>query len=139
MMTSVSRAAAMRGASIITGINVLVASGFSLAGLVSPQSVLPGADTPGRASQVFALYAAARTIPLALFALVAIYRQSAKALLVLGALAGVVQLLDAGVGAFQSDVGRTLGPLMIAALQFVSVFFLARTIGADAPERGRGL
>jgi hypothetical protein len=33
--------------SIITGINVLVASGFSLAGLVSPQSVLPGADTPG--------------------------------------------------------------------------------------------
>jgi hypothetical protein len=72
-MTSVSRAAAMRGASIITGINVLVASGFSLAGLVSPQSVLPGAGTPGRASQVFALYAAARTIPLALFALVAIY------------------------------------------------------------------
>ena len=43
-MTSVSRAAAMRGASIITGINVLVASGFSLAGLVSPQSVLPGAE-----------------------------------------------------------------------------------------------
>jgi hypothetical protein len=73
MMTSVSRAAAMRGASIIAGINVLVASGFSLAGLVSPQSVLPGAGTPGRASQVFALYAAARTIPLALFALVAIY------------------------------------------------------------------
>jgi len=72
-MTSVSRAAAMRGASIIAGINVLVASGFSLAGLVSPQSVLPGAGTPGRASQVFALYAAARTIPLALFALVAIY------------------------------------------------------------------
>jgi len=58
-MTSLSRAAAMRGASIITGINVLVASGFSLAGLVSPQSVLRGA--------------AARTIPLALFALVAIY------------------------------------------------------------------
>jgi hypothetical protein len=46
---------------------------FLLAGLVSPQSVLPGAGTPGRASQVFALYAAARTIPLALFALVAIY------------------------------------------------------------------
>ena|ERR1700734_1946539 len=72
-MTSVSRPAAMRGASIIAGINVLVASGFSLAGLVSPQSVLLGAGTPGRASQVFALYAAARTIPLALFALAAIY------------------------------------------------------------------
>jgi hypothetical protein len=137
-MVSVSRAVAMRGASIVTGINVLVASGFSLAGLVSPRSVLPGADTPGNASQIFALYAAARTIPLALFVLVAIYRQSAKALLVLGALAGAVQLLDAGVGAFQGDVGKTIGPLAIAALQIVSVFFLARTIDPAAPERGRG-
>ncbi len=128
----------MRGASIVTGINVLVASGFSLAGLFSPQSILPAADPPGHASQIFALYAAARTIPLALFVFVAIYRQSAKALLVLGALAGVVQLLDAGVGAFQDDVGKTTGSLAIAALQFISVFFLARTIDADAPERARG-
>jgi hypothetical protein len=125
----------MRGASVVTGLNVLVASGFSLAGLVSPQSVLPGGDPPpGHASQIFALYAAARTIPLALFALVAIYRQSAQALLVLGALAGVVQLLDAGVGVFQGDAGKTIGPLIIAALQFISVFFLARTIDVDAPE-----
>jgi hypothetical protein len=124
----------MRGASIVTGINVLVASGFSLAALISPQAVLPGPDAPSRASQIFALYAAARTIPLSLFALVAIYRQSAKALLVLGALAGVVQLLDAGVGALQGDVGKTIGPLVIAALQFISVFFLASTIDPHAPE-----
>jgi hypothetical protein len=138
-MTSVSRAVAMRGASIVTGVNVLVASGFSLAGLVSPQLILPGGDTPGHASQVFALYAAARTIPLGLFALVAIYRQSANSLLVLGALAGVVQLLDAGVGIFQGDVGKTIGPLVIAALQFVAVFFLARTIDAGAGMTERTL
>jgi hypothetical protein len=72
-----------------------------------------------------------------LFALVAIYRQSAQALLVLGALAGVVQLLDAGVGVFQGDASKTIGPLVIAALQFISVFFLARAIDADAPQRGR--
>jgi hypothetical protein len=137
-MTSVSRTAAMRAASVVTGVNVLVASGFSLAGLVSPQSVLPGADAPTHASQIFALYAAARTIPLALFVFAAIYRQSAKALLVLGALAGVVQLLDAGVGVFQGDVGKTIGPLAIAALQFVAVFFLARTVDAEGPRRGRG-
>jgi hypothetical protein len=131
-MTSVSRAVAMRGASIVTGVNVLVASGFSLAGLVSPESILPGADAPGDASLIFALYAAARTIPLALFVFLAIYRQSAKALLVLGTLAGVVQLLDAGVGVFQVDVGKTIGPLVIAALQFVAVFFLAGTIDAGA-------
>ena len=45
-----------------------------------------------------------------------------------------MQLLDAGVGVFQGDVGKTIGPLVIAALQFVAVFFLARTIDADAPE-----
>lgn len=125
----------MRAASIVTAINVLVASGFSLAGLISPQSVLPtAAEGLSRASQIFALYAAARTIPLALFVLAAIYRQSVKALVVLGALAGAVQLLDAGVGAFQGDVGKTLGPLVIAALQFVAVFFLARTIDLRAVE-----
>ena len=138
-MTTVSSAAAMRGASIVTGVNVLVASGFSLAGLVSPQSILPGADAPSDASLIFALYAAARTIPLALFVFLAIYRQSAKALLVLGTLAGVVQLLDAGVGVFQGDVGKTIGPLVIAALQFVAVFFLARTIDAGAGMTERTL
>ena len=138
-MTTVSRAAAMRGASIVTGVNVLVASGFSLAGLVSPQSILPGADAPSDASLIFALYAAARTIPRALFVFLAIYRQSAKALLVLGALAGVVQLLDAGVGVFQGDVSKTIGPLVIAALQFVAVFFLARTIDAGAGMTERTL
>jgi hypothetical protein len=138
-MTTVSSAAAMRGASIVTGVNVLVASGFSLAGLVSPESILPGADAPSDASLIFALYAAARTIPLALFVFLAIYRQSAKALLVLGTLAGVVQLLDAGVGVFQGDVGKTIGPLVIAALQFVAVFFLARTIDAGAGMTERTL
>jgi hypothetical protein len=133
-MTSLSSAAAMRAASIVTATNVLVASGLSLVGLISPQSVLPAADTPSGASHIFALYAAARTVPLALFALAAIDRQSAKALLVLGALAGVVQLLDAGVGAFQGDLGKTLGPLVIALLQFAAVFFLARTIDPRAPE-----
>jgi hypothetical protein len=138
-MTSVSRAVAMRGASIVTGVNILVASGFSLAGLVSPQLILPEGATPGRASQIFALYAAARTIPLGLFALVTIYRQSANSLLVLGALAGVVQLLDAGVGTFQGDVGKRIGPLVIAALQFAAVFFLARTIDTGAGMTARTL
>ena len=51
-------------------------------------------------------------------------------------MAGVVHLLDAGVGVFQGDAGETSGSLVIAALQFVSVFFLAITIDADAPNEG---
>jgi hypothetical protein len=127
-----SRATAMHVAALATGVNVLVASGFSIAGLVSPQSILPLAAPPNEASLIFALYAAARTIPLALFALGAIYSRSALALLILGALAGVMQLLDAGVGIVQSDFGKTIGPLAIAALQFVSLYYLRRATSGES-------
>jgi len=55
------------------------------------------------------MYAAARTIPLAFMALIAIYKQSQSALLILGTLAGFIQLLDAGVGLLQHDQGNQSG------------------------------
>ena len=73
------------------------------------------------------MYAAARTIPLALMALIAIYKQSEPALLILGTLAGFIQLLDAGVGLLQHDLGKSIGPLVIAALQFFAVYLLNRS------------
>ena len=73
---------------------------------------------------LLAMYAAARTIPLALFALGAIYKQAAPALLILGALAGTVQLLDVGIGLFQHDLRKCAGPLFLAALQFFVVYLL---------------
>src|SRR3984957_14373699 len=91
---------AMRLASLVTAINVLVASGFSIVAIFRPQYLVPAESVPTEASLVFAMYAAARTIPLALFALAAIYKRATTALLVLGALAGAVQLLDAGIGLF---------------------------------------
>jgi hypothetical protein len=114
-------------ASLVTAINVLVASGFSIAGLLNPQSILPAGYVPTEASSVFAMYAAARTIPLALMTLVAIYKREASALLILGALAGTIQLLDAGVGLFQQDTGKFAGPLLIAALQFSVLPLLSRS------------
>jgi hypothetical protein len=134
MTTLFSRTTAVCVASVVTALNVLVASGFSIAGLVHPQSVLPAADPPTDASLIFALYAAARTIPLALFALWAIVRGAAWALLILGALACMVQALDAGIGLVQHDVGKTLGPLAIAALQLAAVLMLKRSM-ADEPLR----
>jgi hypothetical protein len=126
---------AKRLASLVTAINVLVASGFSVVGVVSPLLILPAADSANHASFIFALYAAARTIPLALFAFAAIRSQEPLALLILGGLAGVVQLLDAGIGAVQGDVGKTVGPLVIAALQFASLYFLQRTVSRESPTQ----
>jgi hypothetical protein len=67
------------------------------------------------------MYAAARTIPLALTTMVAIYKGSASALLVLGLLAGIIQFADAAVGLLQQDIGKTVGPLFLAMLQVYAV------------------
>jgi len=122
-----SRSATKRIASLVTAINVLVASGFSIAGLISPKSILPAGYAPTEASFIFAMYAAARSIPLAFMALIAIYKQSEAALLILGALAGFIQLLDAGIGVLQHDPGKEIGPLVIAAFQLFAVYLLNRS------------
>jgi hypothetical protein len=119
---------AIRLASLVTAVNVLVASGFSIAAIIRPQYLLPVGSVPTQASLILAMYAAARTIPLALFALWAIYKQSAPALLILGALAGTMQLLDAGIGLFEHDIGKCAGPLFIAVLQFFAVYLLRRPV-----------
>jgi len=111
----------MRLASALTALNVVVASGFSVAGLIKPELVLPAGATPTDASAIFAMYAAARAIPLALMTMAAIYKGSASALLVLGLLAGIIQLVDATVGLLQHDIGKTVGPLVLAILQTYAV------------------
>ena len=118
---------AFRLASVVTAINVLVASGFSIAAIIRPQYLVPAA-LPTEASLLLAMYAAARTIPLALFALGAIYKQAAPALLILGALAGTMQLLDAEIGLFEHDLGKCAGPLFIAVLQFFVVYLPHRSV-----------
>ena len=122
-METTPRSAAdrMGVASALTALNVVVASGFSIAGLIKPELVLPAGETPTNASAIFAMYAAARTIPLALTTMVAIYKGSASALLILGLLAGIIQLADAAVGLLQHDVGKTVGPLLLAIVQLYAV------------------
>ena len=119
---------AIRLDSVVTAINVLVASGFSIAAIIRPQVLVPAEPVRTRASLLLAMYAAAPRIPLALFVLWAIYKQAAPALLILGALAGVMQLLDAGIGLFEHDLGKFAGPLFISVLQFVVLYLLHRSV-----------
>ena len=128
---------AMRLASLVTAINVLVATGFTIAAIFRPEVVVPAGSIPTEASLLLAMYAAARTIPLALFALGAIYKQATPALLILGALAGSVQLLDAGIGLFEHDLGKCAGPLFIAVLQFFAVYLLQKSVRIN-PQTKRG-
>ena len=136
MMKAISsQTNALRLASLITAANVLVSTGYSIAGLIRPASLLPVNSPPTEASFIFALYAAARTIPLTLIIFIAIYNRSASALIVLGSLAGAVQFIDSGVGLYQHDLGKFLGPLVICCLQFYAVFTLRRSLQTKTPER----
>ena len=128
---------AMRLASVVTAIDVLVACGFSIVGIIRPQYLVPAGSVPTQASLILAMYAAARTIPLALFALWAIYKQAAPALVLMGAVAGAMQVLDAGIGLFEHDFGKCAGPLFIAALQFLVVYLLQRSLRIT-PQTKRG-
>jgi hypothetical protein len=95
---------------------------------------LPVGSAPTEASLLFALYAAARAIPLALITLAAIYKRSASALIVLGLLAGFIQLADAAIGILQGDPGKTFGPLIIAGLQFYAVLKLSKSANPMTPQ-----
>jgi hypothetical protein len=111
----------MRLLSWITAINVLVASGFAVVGVVAPQAFLPGSITTD-ASRLFAMYAATRIIPLAVVVLAVLYKRSSSGLFILGILAGIIQFADAGVGFYLNDLGKTVGPLVIALIQSYAVF-----------------
>jgi hypothetical protein len=126
LTTPSSSLKAMRIASLITAINVMVASGFSIAGLISPASILPTHYVLTEASSIFAMYAAARTLPLAVMTLMAVYKRSVSALLILGTLAGIVQAADCLVGLVQRDPGKIFGPLGIAVLQAYAVATLRK-------------
>ena len=117
----------MRIASLITAINVFVASGFAITGLVNPASMLPTGVIAGEASSMFAMYAAARAIPLAVIAFVIIYKRSTSALIVIGTLAGAIQLADTLIGMLMQEPMKIFGPLAIAVLQFYAIFMLAKS------------
>ena len=50
---------AIRLASLVTAINVVVASGFSIAVIIRPQYLVPAESVPTQASLILAMYAAA--------------------------------------------------------------------------------
>ena len=119
---------AFRLASVVTAINVLVATGFTIAAIFRPEVVVPPGSVPTEAALLLAMYGATRIIPLALFTLAAIYKQATSALLIVGTLAGGIQLLDAGIGLFQHDLRKFAAPLFLFILQFFVVYLLHRSM-----------
>ncbi|GAA3978858.1 hypothetical protein [Mucilaginibacter dorajii] len=108
---------------IVTAVNVIVATGFSVAGIINPAAILPANIGPDKAIATFALYATARTIPLAAIAIALVIGKRRDALFTLALLAGVIQLFDGFIGIYQHDASKSAGPFLIAVVQFIGLYF----------------
>jgi ethanolamine transporter EutH len=111
---------------ITTVLNVLVATGFSVAGMLSPFLILPANVTANKAITVFALYAGARTIPMVTLTIMSVFSKHWNAFVTLAVLAGVIQFLDGFVGIYQQDLTKTAGPFIIATIEFVAIYLAVR-------------
>ena len=111
---------------IFTVINVLVSTGFAVAGIVSPYLLVPANVTTDKAITVFALYAGARAIPILIFTVISVFSKQWSAFITLALLAGGVQFLDGFIGIYEQALPKAVGPFVIAAIQFTAIYLAVR-------------
>jgi hypothetical protein len=99
----------------ITAVSALIGLGFSIAAL--------GIEGFG---DRYVLYALSRSIAIVIGIAVVGVRRSTAALLAVGLIMAVVQILDAGVGAIIHDPTKTVGPAVLAIASGISVLVLSR-------------
>lgn len=116
---------------LVTAVNVIMATTYSLVSIISPQIMLPAGITMDDAAFIFALYAAARTIPIAIITLIALFRRSIPVILTLGILVGVIQFMDMCIGFYQESLWKTAGPLFLGILQFAAIILWLRRKNDD--------
>jgi len=113
---------------VTAGATVLASGYFLVRSLLDPSGLVPGGDTD--AAMTYAGYMAARSIALlgglAWFAMQRAWRPLALLLL----LNGVVQALDAVLGAARHQVPQTVGPAIFAVALFASGMALLRAESA---------
>ena len=124
----------IRLATFVALLNAFVSTGFAIAGIISPQAIVPAGVGVNEAASVFALYAAARTVPILAFVVWAVARRNVQALLLLGCLMGVIQFFDGIAGIISHDPSKVIGPWLIASVQAVSVLWLSRRPGDSVTQ-----
>ena len=117
-------------AALVGVANGLTSTGFSVAGLASTAG-LPRGD----AARVYAMYAAARALPLAALAIALTARRARSAMLLVSGLLGVIQLCDALVGLAQGDIGKTLGPTVVGLVTLAAVAAAVRARPSGTADR----
>ncbi len=118
----------LRGArwfgTIVVILTVLATGYFTVSALVDPGGLVPGGD--GAAARTYAAYMAARNLVLAGSMLWLLAARSWRALALLLAINGLVQIADAVIGGVKHQIPQTLGPAAFA----VALLLAAGLLGA---------
>jgi hypothetical protein len=104
---------------VMTLLSAAVSAGFSLVALFGPGS-----------TDIFARYAASRSVALLLVVLVAIALRSPMTLAVLGIAMTLVQAFDGVIGLLARSPFETYGPFAFALLNALTVIWLLRREGS---------
>ena len=107
----------------IAAISAVVSASFAVAGLL-------GAGI----HDIFALYAASRSLAIPLVVLIFLGFRSRGGIAAMALTMGLVQLFDAVIGVLSHDPSKTYGPLFLALIGFVSVAFLLRSSERFEPQ-----
>lgn len=107
---------------IVTVISAAIGTGFSVAGIFFPGFIVKDGEG-SHTVRIFAYYGAARSLALLLLVLWAAFRADATALIWLGALSGITQLIDAAIGTQTGKQHAVWGPLGVGAVQLIVVVF----------------
>ncbi|WP_240230975.1 hypothetical protein [Devosia lacusdianchii] len=105
---------------IVTVISAAIGTGFSVAGIFFPGFIVKDGEG-SHTVRVFAYYGAARSLAVLLVILWAAFRADATALVWLGTLSAIVQLIDATVGTQTGKQHAIWGPLGVGAVQLLVV------------------
>jgi hypothetical protein len=106
---------------IIAALSAVVSASFSVAALIGA----------GRQDQ-YAMYAASRSIALALASVACIGARSRRGVMALALTMALVQGLDALIGLVAHDPGKTYGPLALSVAGLASLIALHRDAGTQA-------
>jgi hypothetical protein len=110
----------------ITILNVLISTGFAVAAILNPVLILPAHTPAEKATTILALYAGARTIPIAALSIISVFRKHQDAFITLAILTGTMQLLDGFIGIYEHEVSKAAGPFFIAMIQFAAIYLAVR-------------
>ena len=111
-------------AAAATTANAVVAAGLSLIGLFQADLIAPDGTGPSAAALATAMHAAGPRLALACVCFLAVRVGSTAAITALGAVAGLMQALDAMACAVQGDPLGTIIPAALAALQWWAIALL---------------